>query len=72
MKDEETVSSPVNPYGATHDKKVSTEMEFYDNADDDTEYIDEELNFAEDVETFLGKCIFMLTVQWLNSVHTEP
>ena len=71
LKDEETVLSPVNPYGATDDEKVSTEMEFYDNAVDDTEYIDEELNFAEDVETFLGKCSFMLTVQWLNSVHTK-
>ena len=63
MKDDETVHSAVTPYGATHDAKVSTEMEFYKNDDDDAEDIDEELNLAEDEKAFLGKYISMLAVQ---------
>ena len=47
-------------------------MEFYENADGNTEYIDEELNFAEDEKAFLGKYIFMLTIQWLSNVHMDP
>ena len=63
MKDDETVHSAVTPYAATHDEKALTEMEFYENADDDAEDIDEELNFAEDEKVFLGMYIFMLAVQ---------